>query len=555
MSGNLRCLEITKFSLDILPLEGTGYRTKTRFAKFYNLPELMAMFKETADVQTADMLKLPVPIAHFHNVSVKPSEQQKEIVASLAERADKVRNGMVQPYEDNMLKITNDGRKLALDQRLVNPLLPDHPDSKVNACVQNVYDIWERTTPNRSTQLLFCDLSTPKADGSFNVYTDIRDKLIAKGIPAEQIAFIHDADTDTKKKELFSKVRKGTIRVLIGSTAKMGAGTNVQDRLIAVHHLDCPWRPADLEQRNGRIIRQHNQNAEVDVYSYVTEQTFDAYLYQLVENKQKFIGQVMTSKSPARSAEDVDEQALSYAEIKALAAGNPLIKEKMDLDIAVSRLQLLKASHLSQKYALEDRILKEFPQTIARLEQRIEGYTADIATAAANPSSKEYFPPMTIKGITYEDKAGAGNAIIEACKAMTNPEPINIGNYRGFDLELSFDSFSKIYLLYLVGDLRHRVELGTDIHGNLTRIENAIEAFGEHKTACESQLETAKNQLEQAKKEVDKPFPQEDELAEKQARLSELNAALNMDKRDDTILDGEPEETENAAPNRNGEAR
>ncbi len=535
--------------------EGTGYRTKTRFAKFYNLPELMAMFKETADVQTADMLKLPVPVAHFHNVSVKPSEQQKEIVASLAERADKVRNGMVQPYEDNMLKITNDGRKLALDQRLVNPLLPDHPDSKVNACVQNVYDIWERTTPNRSTQLLFCDLSTPKADGSFNVYTDIRDKLIAKGIPAEQIAFIHDADTDTKKKELFSKVRKGTIRVLIGSTAKMGAGTNVQDRLIAVHHLDCPWRPADLEQRNGRIIRQHNQNAEVDVYSYVTEQTFDAYLYQLVENKQKFIGQVMTSKSPARSAEDVDEQALSYAEIKALAAGNPLIKEKMDLDIAVSRLQLLKASHLSQKYALEDRILKEFPQTIARLEQRIEGYTADIATAAANPSSKEYFPPMTIKGITYEDKAGAGNAIIEACKAMTKPEAINIGKYRGFDLELSFDSFSKIYLLYLVGDLRHRVELGTDIHGNLTRIENAIEAFGERKTACESQLETAKNQLEQAKKEVDKPFPQEDELAEKQARLAELNAALNMDKRDDTIIDGEPEETENAAPNRNGEAR
>ena len=535
--------------------EGTGYRAKTRFAKFYNLPELMAMFKESADVQTADMLKLNVPIAHFHNVSVKPSEQQKEIVASLADRAEKVRNGMVDPYIDNMLKITNDGRKLALDQRLVNPLLPDNPDSKVNACVQNVFDIWERTTPNRSTQLVFCDLSTPKADGSFNVYTDIRDKLIARGVPAEEIAFIHDADTDAKKKELFSKVRKGTVRVLIGSTAKMGAGTNVQDRLCAIHHTDCPWRPSDLEQRNGRIIRQHNQNAEVDIYSYVTEQTFDAYLYQLVENKQKFIGQVMTSKSPARSAEDVDEQALSYAEIKALAAGNPLIKEKMDLDIAVSRLQLLKANHLSQKYALEDRILKEFPQTIARLEQRIEGYSADIATAAQNPSSKEYFPPMMVRNVTYDDKAGAGNALIEACKAMTSPDAVSIGSYRGFDLELSFDTLSKTYILYLVGKLRHRVELGTDVHGNITRIENVIEAFEQRKRSCQSQLGNATEQLEKAKTEVEKPFPQEEELTAKQARLRELNSALNMDERDDTIFDGDPDEPDTDQPIRNNHAR
>jgi len=536
--------------------EGTGYRAKTRFSRFYNLPELMSMFREVADVQTADMLKLNVPTAHFHNVSVKPSEQQERMVAELSERADRVRNGMVDSTVDNMLKITNDGRKLALDQRLINPLLPDDPNSKVNACIQTVYETWERTTPNRSAQLVFCDLSTPKADGSFSVYTDIRDKLIAQGVPPEEIAFIHDADTDAKKKELFSKVRKGQVRVLIGSTAKMGAGTNVQKRLAAIHHLDCPWRPADLEQRNGRLIRQGNDNSDVDVYTYVTERTFDAYLFQLVENKQKFIGQVMTSKSPARSAEDVDEQALSYAEIKALATGNPLIKEKMDLDVAVARLTLLRASYLSQKYALEDRILKEFPQTIARLEQRIEGFKADMATAVANPSDKDSFSPMMIQGVHYAEKAAAGEALIKTCKAMTSPEPIKIGSYRGFALELSFDSFSRNYILTLVGTLRHSVELGTDVFGNLTRIDNVLEGFEKRMHSCEEQLANTRGQLADAQVEVKKPFPQEQELQEKTARLNELNSLLNMDEKESVLIDGEPDEgEENAPPQRHGEAR
>lgn len=536
--------------------EGTGYRAKTRFSRFYNLPELMSMFREVADVQTADMLKLNVPTAHFHNISVKPSEQQKQMVAELSERADRVRNGMVDSSVDNMLTITNDGRKLALDQRLINPLLPDDPNSKVNACVRTVLEIWERTTPQRSAQLIFCDLSTPKADGSFSVYTDIRDKLIAQGVPPEEIAFIHDADTEAKKKEMFSKVRKGQIRVLIGSTAKMGAGTNVQKRLAAIHHVDCPWRPADLEQRNGRIIRQGNDNSDVDIYTYVTQETFDAYLFQLVENKQKFIGQVMTSKSPARSAEDVDEQALSYAEIKALATGNPLIKEKMDLDVAVARLTLLRASYLSQKYALEDRIIKEFPQTIAKFEQRIEGFKADIATATANPSDKDSFPPMVIQGIRYDEKAAAGEALIKTCKAMTSPEAIKIGSYRGFALELSFDSFSRAYVLSLVGQLRHSVELGTDVFGNLTRIDNVIENFEKRMHSCEEQLATTRTQLESAQEEVKKPFPQEQELQEKTARLQELNSLLNMDEKDSVLLDGEPDEGDgNDVPQRTGEAR
>lgn len=542
-------------AIELAP-EGTGYRAKTRFSKFYNLPELMAMFKEVADVKTSDMLPLKVPNAHFHTIAVKPSEHQQAMVESLSERADRVRNGMVDPSVDNMLKITNDGRKLALDQRMIDPMLPDNPDSKTNACVRNVYEIWQRTTPNRSAQLIFCDLSTPKADGSFNVYDDIRSKLIAMGVPPEEIAYIHTADTEAKKKEMFGKVRSGQIRVLIGSTAKMGAGTNVQKRLAALHHLDCPWRPADIEQREGRLIRQGNDNSDVDVFSYVTEGTFDAYLYQLVENKQKFIGQIMTSKSPARSAEDVDEQALSYAEIKALAAGDPSINEKMDLDVAVTKLQLLKASYLSQRYALEDRILGEFPRTIAQKEQRIAGLEADIATAAAHPIDKDHFPPMTVQGIIYGEKAAAGEALIKACKAMTSPEPIRVGNYRGFDLELSFDSFSKVYVLTLVGQLRYNVELGTDPIGNITRTENVIDGFRKNLEACREQLATVQSQLEAAKIEVQKPFAQEDELTQKLARLAELNAHLNLDEKESVLLDGEPDEGEDkAVPEKSSGAR
>ena len=434
----------TVTAIELSP-EGTGYRAKTRFAKFYNLPELMAMFKETADIQTADMLKLPVPEAHYHSVVLKPSETQKEMVASLSERAERVRNKMVDSSVDNMLLITNDGRKLALDQRLMNDMLPDSETSKVGACAENVFDIWQRTADQKSTQMVFCDLSTPHGDGKFNVYDDLRNKLIAKGIPAEEIAYIHAANSEAQKKELFGKVRSGQVRVLIGSTQKMGAGTNVQTKLAALHHLDCPWRPSDLQQREGRIIRQGNENKEVDIYTYVTENTFDSYLYQLVESKQKFIGQIMTSKSPVRSAEDIDETALSYAEIKALCAGNPHIKEKMDLDIDVSRLKLLKANHLSQRYSLEDQILKEFPQKIKSLEQRIEGYRADIDQRNRNTEPNEDgFSPMLMPGGTVREKKAAGDAILGLCKSMTSPEPISIGQYRGFDMELSFDNTEKL---------------------------------------------------------------------------------------------------------------
>ena len=542
----------TVTAIELSP-EGTGYRAKTRFAKFYNLPELMSMFKETADIQTADMLNLPVPEAHYHNIVLKPSEAQKKMVEGLSERAERVRNKMVDSSTDNMLLITNDGRKLALDQRLMNDMLPDSETSKVSACADNVFDIWQRTAESRSTQMVFCDLSTPHNDGKFNVYDDLRKKLIEKGIPAEEIAYIHTADTEAKKKELFGKVRSGQIRVLLGSTQKMGAGTNVQTKLVALHHLDCPWRPSDLQQREGRIIRQGNENPEVDIYTYVTENTFDSYLYQLVEGKQKFIGQIMTSKSPVRSAEDIDETALSYAEIKALCAGNPHIKEKMDLDIDVSRLKLLKANHLSQRYALEDQIIKEFPQKIKSLEQRIEGYKADMAQLAQNTlPSEDGFSPMIMAGGTVSDKKAAGEAIIGLCKSMTNPDPIHIGEYRGFDMELFFDSFSREYKITLKHELRHTVTLGTDIFGNIQRLDNALNSFQEKLTACEAQLENTKVQLENAKLEVQKPFPQEEELKSKTTRLNELNAMLNLDKRENEIVDGERAEEE---PSRSSDDR
>ena len=534
----------TVTAIELAP-EGTGYRAKTRFAKFYNLPELMSMFKAIADIQTADMLNLPVPKAIYHHVALKPSEHQKEMVADLSERAERVRNKMVDSSEDNMLMITNDGRKLALDQRLVNPLLPDSDTGKVSACADNIFGIWKRTAAQKSTQLAFCDLSTPKSDGTFNVYDDLRDKLIAKGIPAEEIAYIHNANTEQQKKELFGKVCNGEVRVLLGSTAKMGAGTNVQKKLVALHHLDCPWRPADLQQREGRIIRQGNENKEVEIYTYVTENTFDSYLYQLVESKQKFIGQIMTSKSPVRSADDIDETALSYAEIKALCTGNPYIKEKMDLDIDVGRLKLLKANHLSQKYSLEDQILKSFPKSIASLEQQISGYKKDMAhlTVETKPNP-DGFSPMVLHGTEYTEKKGAGTAILEACKSMTSPEAVAIGAYRGFTMELSFDTFRREYQLALCHELRHTVTLGTDTYGNLQRIDNALEGLESRLKDYEQALEDTKAQLETAKVEVQKPFAQEKELATKSARLEELNALLNMDQRDNELAEPSAEEME-----------
>ena len=534
----------TVTAVELTP-EGTGYRAKTRFAKFYNLPELMAMFKEVADIKTADMLELPVPEAHFHNVAVKPSEMQKEMVASLAERAEKVRGGGVDSSVDNMLKITNDGRKLALDQRMLNDMLPDFEGSKINACVDNIYRIWEETADKKSAQLVFCDLSTPKNDGTFSVYNDIRKKLIERGVPESEVRFIHEADTDVKKKELFQKTRKGEVRVLLGSTQKMGAGTNVQDRLIALHDVDCPWRPSDLEQRSGRIIRQGNSNPDVDIYRYVTEQTFDAYLYQLVEGKQKFASQIMTSKSPVRSAEDIDETALSYAEIKMLATGNPYIKEKMDLDIQVQKLKLLKSNFLSEKYALEDKIIKYYPQRITALENRIEGLKQDVETAKQHPKpTDDRFVGMEVKGVFYSEKADAGKAIIETCKQMNSPDPIPLGKYRGFETELLFNTAERNYEVRLKGETSRNVSLGDDAHGNIIRLDNGIDRFAESLSLAENDLENTKNQLETAKKEVQKPFIQEEELKTKLARLDELNILLNMDKRDNEIVGGEPDEGE-----------
>ena len=526
----------TVTAIELSP-EGTGYRAKTRFAKFYNLPELMSVFKNVADIQTADMLKLPVPEAHYHNIALKPSEYQKEIVASLAERAEKDRNREVDSSVDNMLLITNDGRKLALDQRLINPMLPADPESKAVKCAETVFDIWRRTAEKHSTQMIFCDLSTPKGDGVFSVYDDIRSKLVAMGVPENEIAYIHDAKTETQKKDLFAKVRAGQVRVLLGSTQRMGAGTNCQQKLVALHHLDCPWRPADLQQREGRIIRQGNENAEVDIYSYVTEGTFDAYLYQLVERKQKFIAQIMTSKSPVRSAEDVDEQALSYAEIKALASGNPLIKEKMDLDIEISKLKLLKGNHLSQRYALEDAISKTFPKSIAETQERLAGYGADIATVKAHTApNADGFSPMTLAGKVYAEKKAAGTELLTLCQNMLTPEPMQIGLYRGLTLELSFDSFSQEYRLAMIGQLRHVVTLGTDVFGNIQRMDNLLESLPVKEQACREKLSELHSQLKTAKAEVLKPFPREEELKAKLLRLEELNALLNIDKREPEIV-------------------
>lgn len=532
----------TVTAVELAP-EGTGYRTKTRFSRFYNLPELMNMFKEVADIKTSDMLDLPVPEARYHNVSVKPSEFQKDIVEDLSLRADRVRNGMVDASQDNMLKITNDGRKLAMDQRLISENLPDHEGSKVNACISNIYRIWEESREKRSAQLVFCDISTPKNDGSFNVYDDIRTKLIAKGIPAEEIRFIHEADSDVKKKALFSRVRAGEVRVLIGSTQKMGAGTNVQKRLIALHDLDCPWRPSDLEQRAGRIVRQGNENKEVDIYRYVTEETFDAYLYQLVENKQKFISQIMTSKSPVRTAEDIDEASLSYAEIKMLATGNPHIKEKMDLDIQVARLRLLKQNFLSEKYALQDRIVKYFPAEIKRFEERIAGYEEDISYLKEQEQGhpEENFM-IEIKGTSYAEKTGAGEALLSCCKEMKSPEPVVVGCFRGFEMSLSFDTFSKEYAVEAKHQMRYRTPLGTDARGNISRIENLFSGIEKRKNEACDKYENILKQYENAKVEVEKSFEHEQELAEKERRLEKLDVMLNMDKGPPEIIEGESEQ-------------
>ena len=548
----------TVTSMELKP-EGKGFQQKTRFANFYNLPELMAIFKEVADIQTADMLNLPVPKANYETVVCKPSEMQKEMVSSLAERADAVRSGAVDPSVDNMLLITNDGRKLALDQRLLNPMLPDFEESKVNVCAGNIYRIWEDTKEQRLTQLVFCDLSTPgksnpiemekKEDGAFamtdfqNVYDDLRNKLIARGIPAEEIAFVHEANNEAQKKELFAKVRRGKIRVLLGSTFKMGAGTNVQDKLIALHDLDCPWRPRDLEQRSGRIIRQGNQNPEVQIYRYVTEGTFDSYLYQMVENKQRFISQVFTSKSPARVMQEIDDAVLSYNEIKALATGNPMIIEHANLETEVNKLKMLNASHLSQRYELEDKILKYYPQEISRLNERISGYTADIARREGNtPAKKEDFPPMQIHGTVYTEKAEAGKALIEACKQLTNSDPVSIGSYRGFEMQLFYEAFSKEYRVALKGALTHTASLGTDIHGNITRLDNALNGLETRLQEHRDRLENTTAQMEAAKADAAKPFPREQELQEKSKRLAELTKLLKMDEKDRELLDSAPDE-------------
>ena len=535
--------------------EGTGYRSKTRFAKFYNLPELMSTFKMVADIQTADMLKLPIPKANFHTEVIKPSPMQQDMIKSLADRAEEIRAGNVDPSIDNMLKITNDGRKLALDMRLVNPLAPDTEDSKTSICALNVYSIWERTQEQKSAQLVFCDLSTPgktidmeMRDGVAvmsdfqNVYDDLKKKLVAKGIPPEEIAFIHEANTEVRKKELFARVRSGQVRVLIGSTAKMGAGTNVQDRLIALHDLDCPWRPSDLAQRLGRIVRQGNQNPEVEIFRYVTENTFDAYLYQLVENKQKFIAQIMTSKAPARIADDVDETALSYSEIKALATGNPLIIEKCNLDVEVSKLNMLKANHLNQRFSLENMVYRRYPAKIAELKEQIAGYEKDVATAQAHPKSTENFVGMEIYGTHHSEKEAAGRAIINACTDLQGYEPVQLGQYRGFSLSLQYIAANTDYKLTIKGAMSHTISLGADIYGNITRMDNVVDGLAKELDEYQSVLQDTQTQLANAKAEMETPFAREKELAEKSARLKELNILLNMDQKDRSVLDEGPEE-------------
>ena len=545
----------TQTAIELAP-EGTGYRAKTRFAKFFNLPELISLFKESADIQTPDMLKLPVPEAEYENVVLKPSEYQKEMVQSLADRAEAVRDRRVDATVDNMLKITNDGRKLALDQRLINDMLPDEDNSKATTCVDKAFKIWEETKEQKSAQLIFCDLSTPKGDGTFNVYEDIRDKLIEKGVPPEEIAFIHDANTEKRKAELFAKVRSGQVRFLLGSTAKMGAGTNVQDRLIALHHLDVPWRPSDIEQQEGRILRQGNMNDKVKIFRYVTEGTFDSYSWQLIENKQKFIGQIMTSKSPVRSCEDIDEAALSYAEVKALATGNPYIKEKMDLDIQVSKLKLLKANHTSQRYRLEDNIAKHYPMQITALKERLEGYRTDIQTYAAHkPVDKDAFS-MKIGNRTYTDKKEAGAALIDMCRSAKQPNmAVTIGEFQGFKMSVSFDSFFSKFTISLKGSLSHEVEIGADPLGNLQRLSNALEGMTGKMADVEQKLSNVEHQLETAKVEVTKPFAQEQELAEKLERLAELNALLNMDEKGDNALDMGDDEPEDETGEQSAQAQ
>ena len=518
----------TTTAIELAP-EGTGYRARTRFAKFFNLPELMNMFKEIADIKTSDQLHLPVPEATFETVVAKPSELQKEMVQNLSERAARVHSGIVDASEDNMLCITNDGRKIGLDVRLMNPLLPDDPSSKLNACVRNVLQIWEEGKDQKLTQLLFCDLSTPKNDGSFNVYENIKAKLLAAGVPENEIEFIHNADTEAKKAALFSKVRSGDVRILLGSTQKMGAGTNVQDRLVAVHHLDVGWKPSDMTQRNGRIIRQGNQNKQVYVYNYVTEGTFDAYLWQTLENKQRFISQIMTSKSPVRFCEDVDEQALSYAEIKALCAGNPLIKEKMDLDVQVAKLRVLKADHQSQKFRLQDNLLTKFPAEIQAQTATITALKSDAEIAAAHPQGQETFCGMTLKDMTYDEKKSAGERLLLACTELSNTEEQLVGSYRGFALSLRFEPFRSEYQAVLKGRLPYPVSLGTDPHGSITRLDNALNAFADRIAHAENELDNLKEQQQAAQAEVEKPFPQEEELVEKSARLAELNAQLDME--------------------------
>ena len=541
----------TVTALELAP-EGTNYRAKTRFAKFYNLPELMQMFREIADIQTADMLKLPVPEVRYHNIKTKSSGIQKEMVAGLAGRAEKVRARLVKPNIDNMLKITNDGWKLALDQRMIDPMLPDDPDSKVNTCVDNVYRIWEEHADTKAAQLVFCDLSTPKNDGTFNVYDDMREKLIRRGIPAEQVRFIHEAATDAQKKEMFARVRSGEVRILFGSTPKMGAGTNVQDRLIAIHNLDCPWRPSDLEQRQGRIERQGNMFPEVQVYRYVTEQTFDAYLYQLVESKQKFISQIMTSKSPVRSAEDVDEVALSFAEVKMLATGDERFKEKMDLDMQVAKLKVLKQSYLSEHYDLEDRILKDYPQEIKDYEERIVGYGNDAAIAEQHkPQGEDKFCLMTLKGVTYTQKADAGEMLLAICKEYPMSAPAEIGSYRGFKIEVFYDTVNAHYCLNLCGARKYKVDLGMDALGNLTRIENELAKLPARLEAAKTKKAETIAQLETAKVEVEKPFAFEEELKEKTERLNALNIELNLDEKDTPVIDDEPEQDEETPEKKN----
>ena len=539
----------TVTAIELSP-EGTGYRAKTRFARFFNLPELISLFKESADVQTADMLNLPVPEAEYINEVLKPSETQQEMVSSFADRAERVRNGNVDPRTDNMLKITNDGRKLALDQRLINDLLPDEPESKVNLCVDNAYQVWEESTPDKSTQLIFCDLSTPKADGTFNVYDDVREKLVAKGIPREEIAFIHEANTETKKAELFAKVRSGQVRILLGSTPKLGAGTNIQDRLIALHHLDCPWKPSDLEQQEGRILRQGNRNQKVKIFRYVTENTFDSYMWQILENKQKFISQIMTSKSPVRACDDVDDTALTYAEIKALATGNPYIKEKMDLDIQVSKLKLMRANHTSQIYSLESDIARRYPAEITAAKERIAGLKADLAVAKPLlEQDKEKFS-ITVEDRVYTDRKEAGSAILAACAAMKIAKTEGqIADLGGFAISSRFDAFAQTFKLTIKRQSSYTIELGSDPAGNIQRILNALASIEKTLPQVERRLETLQQQLAEAKEEVQRPFPQEAELNEKSARLAELNALLDMDEKgDDAALGMDEEVTDSELP-------